>query len=118
MKRALAIFLLFACAGCGQKMSDRGRIKPFEPSAVFADGSSARPVAPDTVPRVSTSSATNESLRIPLLVTSELLHRGQKQFNIYCSVCHGRDGYGDGIVVRHGFTPPPSFHTPRLRGVA
>ncbi len=27
-----------------------------------------------------------------------LLQRGQERFNIYCSVCHGLAGYGDGIV--------------------
>ena len=26
------------------------------------------------------------------------LERGQARFNIYCSICHGYAGYGDGIV--------------------
>lgn len=44
-----------------------------------------------------------------------LLERGQERFNIYCSVCHGRLGDGDGMVVRRGFRKPPSYHIDRLR---
>ena len=41
--------------------------------------------------------------------------RGRERFNIYCSVCHGRAGDGDGMIVRRGFRRPPSYHTDRLR---
>lgn len=51
----------------------------------------------------------------PLPVTAKLLHRGQDRFNVYCSPCHSVVGDGDGMVVRRGFPPPPSFHTRRLR---
>jgi mono/diheme cytochrome c family protein len=51
----------------------------------------------------------------PLPVTRELLTRGRERFDIYCAVCHGRDGYGEGIVVRRGFPAPPSYHQDRLR---
>ncbi len=51
----------------------------------------------------------------PLPVTATLLHRGQDRFNVYCSPCHSVVGDGDGMVVRRGFPPPPSFHTERLR---
>lgn len=48
-------------------------------------------------------------------VTAELLRHGRERFNIYCAVCHGEDGYGQGIVVRRGFPSPPSYHDERLR---
>ncbi len=51
----------------------------------------------------------------PLPVTVELLDRGEERFMIYCSVCHGADGTGDGIVVQRGFTRPPTYHSDRLR---
>jgi mono/diheme cytochrome c family protein len=51
----------------------------------------------------------------PLPVTPEMVARGQERFNIYCSVCHGAVGYGDGMVVRRGYRRPPSFHEDRLR---
>jgi mono/diheme cytochrome c family protein len=44
-----------------------------------------------------------------------LLERGHERFNIYCSVCHGRLGDGDGMIVRRGFRKPPSYHIDRLR---
>jgi cytochrome c553 len=53
--------------------------------------------------------------KIPVPVTREVLARGRERFDIYCAVCHGRDGYGKGIVVRRGFPAPPSYHDDRLR---
>ncbi|MBS0208348.1 MAG: cytochrome c [Planctomycetes bacterium] len=44
-----------------------------------------------------------------------LLERGHERFDIYCSVCHGGAGAGDGMIVRRGFRKPPSFHIDRLR---
>lgn len=47
-----------------------------------------------------------------------LLERGRERFEIYCSVCHGRTGDGDGIIVRRGFRKPPSYHSDRMRQAA
>ena len=52
---------------------------------------------------------------IPVPVTKELLNRGQERYNIYCIVCHGPVGAGDGMIVRRGFSPPPTYHDDRLR---
>jgi mono/diheme cytochrome c family protein len=51
----------------------------------------------------------------PFPVTREVLERGRQRFTIFCAVCHGPLGQGNGIVVQRGFTPPPSYHTDRLR---
>ena len=51
----------------------------------------------------------------PLPVTKELVDRGQERFNIYCIVCHGPVGNGDGMIVRRGFIAPPTYHDDRLR---
>jgi mono/diheme cytochrome c family protein len=51
----------------------------------------------------------------PAELRQALLKRGQERFNIYCSVCHGRLGDGDGMIVRRGFRKPPSYHIERLR---
>jgi mono/diheme cytochrome c family protein len=53
--------------------------------------------------------------RFPIAVTDELLNRGRQRYAIYCSVCHGEYGYGDGVIVRRGFKAPPSYHIDRLR---
>jgi mono/diheme cytochrome c family protein len=44
-----------------------------------------------------------------------LLKRGRERFDIHCSVCHGRTGDGNGMIVRRGFPKPPSMHIERLR---
>lgn len=51
----------------------------------------------------------------PAELRKALLKRGRERFDIYCSVCHGRAGDGDGMIVRRGFRRPPSYHTDRLR---
>ena len=51
----------------------------------------------------------------PVPVTLDLVKQGQEAFNINCSECHGRDGYGQGMIVQRGFPQPPSFHSERLR---
>ena len=51
----------------------------------------------------------------PIPVTKELLDRGQERYNIYCIVCHGPVGKGDGMVVRRGYPKPSSYHDDRLR---
>jgi mono/diheme cytochrome c family protein len=42
------------------------------------------------------------------------LKRGQARYNIYCIVCHGPLGYGDGLIVQRGFPAPPSFHSDKM----
>ena len=44
-----------------------------------------------------------------------VIARGRERFDIACSPCHGRDGYGKGMIVERGFPAPPSFHVDRLR---
>ena len=53
----------------------------------------------------------------PFPMTKEALDRGQERYNIYCSVCHGMTGNGDGMVARRGFNKPApaSYHQDRLR---
>lgn len=51
----------------------------------------------------------------PVPVTKELIDRGQERYNIYCIVCHGPTGNGDGMIVRRGFVKPPTYNDDRLR---
>ena len=57
----------------------------------------------------------NDIDEFPVPLTKELIDRGQNRFNIYCIVCHGPSGNGDGMVVRRGFPKPPTYHDDRLR---
>lgn len=51
----------------------------------------------------------------PFPITEKDLDRGGERFEIYCAMCHGATGYGDGMIVRRGFRRPPSLHDDRLR---
>jgi mono/diheme cytochrome c family protein len=51
----------------------------------------------------------------PLPVTKELLDRGEERYRVFCIVCHGPNGEGNGMVVRRGYTQPPSYFEERLR---
>ncbi len=57
----------------------------------------------------------------PINVTRATLERGRNRYNIYCSVCHGLAGDGDGLVAQRAlqleqptWIPPTSLHTDYL----
>ena len=56
-----------------------------------------------------------DATMFPFPVTQQVLERGQERYQIYCAICHGATGYGDGMIVRRGFRRPPSYHTDQLR---
>jgi mono/diheme cytochrome c family protein len=47
-----------------------------------------------------------------LKVDTALLERGERQFNIYCAVCHGASGNGKGITSNYGILTAFNFHQP------
>ena len=51
----------------------------------------------------------------PLPVTEDLVNRGEQRYNVFCIVCHGPVGNGDGMIVRRGFSKPPTYNDDRLR---
>jgi mono/diheme cytochrome c family protein len=57
----------------------------------------------------------NDIEEFPIPVTKELLDRGQQRYNVFCGVCHGPFGNGDGMIVRRGFPKPPTYNDDRLR---
>jgi mono/diheme cytochrome c family protein len=42
-------------------------------------------------------------------LNAELIARGQARYQIYCSVCHGLTGAGDGMATQRGFGAPKPF---------
>jgi mono/diheme cytochrome c family protein len=118
------LLLVGGLAGCRQDMHDAPRYDPYEASAVFPNGSSARPLVEGTVARsdvldddLLTTGKINGQVadEFPFPITRADLDRGQERFNIYCSPCHGRTGEGNGMVVQRGYRQPPSYHIDRLR---
>jgi cytochrome c553 len=111
-------------AGCRQEMRNDSRLKPLQEDLFFPDGNSSRPLVPNTVAHGFADNddfffkgAINGKLvrGFPAPVTREEINRGRDRFNIYCSVCHGLTGEGDGMIVQRGFPQPPSLHEQRLR---
>lgn len=105
-------------------MHDQPKVEPLEYSDFFSDNAGARPLVVGTVARDLLND--NDHLYVgrvngqlattfPFEIAAEVLSRGQERFDIYCSPCHSRTGYGDGMVVRRGFRRPPSLHTETLR---
>jgi mono/diheme cytochrome c family protein len=43
------------------------------------------------------------------------VRRGKSRYEIFCSVCHGLTGNGDGMIVRRGYRRAASFNDDRLR---
>lgn len=122
------VLWLVACLillGCDQQdMVVQPKLRPLQESAFFADGQASRPPVPGTVARGQLQSDrafyTGESDgklidTIPLTITPAVLERGRERFTIYCSPCHDRTGSGHGMIVRRGFTAPPTYHQERLR---
>ena len=122
----LAMLLGFALlvSACTQQMAQQPSYRPYQPSGLFADGTSARPLPADTVARgqlrddtllFTGKEAGQDATEFPFPITRAVLDRGRQRFEIYCTPCHGYVGDGDGVVVQRGFTAPPSYHSDRLR---
>lgn len=53
----------------------------------------------------------------PIDVTPALMAKGKEKYDIFCLVCHGQTGDGNGITKRYGMGATPSFHGDRLRAI-
>lgn len=126
---------------CRYDMQDQPRIIVYKSSDWFPDGRASREAPDGTVARgflrenkalytgklenatgTAQTNAAGQQItfpdsvtEFPMAVTQEVLDRGQERFKVYCSVCHGNFGNGDGMIVRRGFPKPPSYNDDRLR---
>ena len=116
--------LALTLAACDQKMANQPRYDPLESSDFFKDGQASRPFVEGTVARgtLKENTALFEGkvggqvvASIPMQVDEKFIRRGQERYNIYCSMCHGQAGYGNGMIVQRGYRRPPSFHVGRMR---
>lgn len=122
--------LLVACGalltvGCRQDMHDQPKIEAYEANAFFADGVGSRHPPEGTVARGwlredsalwEGKDAAGELLdTLPMDLDLALLERGQQRYEIYCSVCHGSTGDGQGMIVRRGFKQPSPLYEQRLQ---
>jgi len=54
----------------------------------------------------------------PIEVTYDLVQLGQDKYTIFCQVCHGKTGDGNGITKSYGMAATPTYHDARLRDMA
>lgn len=92
-------------------MDMQPKYKAQAPNPTFADGRAMRPIVAGTVPagqagldghllEGSIGGEWADTLPAGLGATEAFLIRGQERFNIYCALCHGYAGFGDGMVNR------------------
>lgn len=113
-------------------MDNQMRPETQQASVLFRDGRSSRLPVEGTVAREALVVPTVHSTgmndigefveRMPVTLDAELLARGRERYEIYCSICHGVAGYGDGAVNQRAvalaqgtWTPAASFHTDVVR---
>lgn len=114
-----------------QDMDNQPRYNPQAASAIFQDARAMRPNVSGTVARgqlwdddhfyrgkVKGEWATHNALPI----SEAFVRRGQERFDIYCAVCHGLTGAGDGPTHQRAVTlgepkwvPPTSLLSEQVR---
>ena len=143
----LAFGLALVLSGCRGMQSEKPPIHPNlnmdfqekfeaqEANPFFADDAAMRQPVAGTVARgqlVTTDNAPFEYGRtasgafvseIPVEVTPALLDRGEERYLIYCAVCHGPSGDGQGVIMAgnagqgYGYPPAPTYHSDYLRDI-
>jgi len=139
----LVLGVCLAGAGCRQDMQDQPKMKPYRGTSFFGDGLAMRQPIPGTIPRgwlrsdpvlftgkkeksaqpsaspTATGANANpyadDTDTFPFPITEETVERGRQRYDIFCSVCHGLTGHGDGMIVRRGYRKAASFHDDNLR---
>ena len=92
-----------------QNMAAQPKLKPQEPNDLFLDGRAMRPPVPGSIARQDPSvldvtvqgaadGAWSATLPPEVPLSAALLDRGRERFAIYCALCHGYAGFGDGII--------------------
>ena len=122
----LAAACVMIWAGCRKDMYDQPKYEAYEPSTSFKDGTSSRPIVAGTVARGELRADEHyytgkidgkDADTFPFPVDAAMIEKGRERFGVYCTPCHGRLGDGRGMVVRRGFSPPPTFHSAYLREI-
>jgi mono/diheme cytochrome c family protein len=96
-------------------MDQQNRLKTYGSAA----GTASWPAEGEALPLVKGTVAQGALARAheiaqPPQVSQSVLSRGRQRYAIYCAVCHGLSGAGDGIVIARGFPRPKPFYDPRL----
>jgi mono/diheme cytochrome c family protein len=123
VKITLFLALLIAVSSCSNKRhrkvqymadTDMYTSVPYDTyseNPVFNNGITAQKPVDGTVPRGLTPyeypnseagyNAAKDSLRAPFPADAKVMQRGEKLYTIYCAICHGKTGDGQGQLVKN-----------------
>jgi mono/diheme cytochrome c family protein len=97
--------------------------KAFAPNPATPDGLTLQRPVPGTIargqhpfhyfPGDEEAARAGRELKNPFRATPETLEEGRALYQIYCLVCHGERGLGDGPISGK-IPPPPSYKSERL----
>lgn len=98
----------------------------FSENGVLPGGITQQPLVAGVVPRgelpLRYGPGTEEAQRMGRELANPLdpadgshVDRGRELYGIYCTLCHGPGGDGQGKVTQRGVLPPPSLHSARAR---
>lgn len=107
-------------------MDNQQKYRSLEESYFFEDGSTMRTPIEGTIAKgqyndnASFLTGKNKDgsylVDNPIVLSAEVLDRGQDRFNIYCTPCHSQVGNGKGIVTQYDYPVIPSnLHDERIR---
>jgi mono/diheme cytochrome c family protein len=102
-------------------MHKQFKVTPQQPSDLFKDGRSMQRPVDGTVARgfmpyeyTGMPDSLVKLLSNPVAMNEKSIERGKKQFNTYCSPCHGYFGQGDSRLNGQ-FPNPPTLHSKKVR---
>ena len=117
----LSIFILTACQG-GRNSTNIEMIQDMmDQPALKAQSEGLRVPPKGVVPRnrnlypYKDASVAATKLKNPFRSTPSVLEMGAKHYRVYCQVCHGKTGVGDGPVSSKMIVRPPSLLTTKVR---
>lgn len=141
VRSLMVLMVVLVLAGCRGDRTDappihinpnmdwQERFDPQERNDFFADGRAMRPPVAGTVARgflredtafhFGRDASGAFTASNPVTITDEVMARGQERYEIFCSVCHGSAGDGNGIIMtgNYGYVPAPTYHSDAMRTV-
>lgn len=106
-------------------MDFQTKYRPQKENSFFTDGRAMREPVAGTIAQGALKEDSKLHLgkdgeafvsNIPMPISLAFVERGQERYDIYCAVCHGKTGVGNGIVIKRnaGMLQPPSLHDQRI----
>lgn len=122
----LALFLLFGCRGDhstkppihpNPNMDSQDKFKAYGLNPFFADSTAMRMPVEGTIAQsesfgniefLTGKDRSGNLVDNPKFLTADMINRGEDRFNIYCTICHGPKGDGQGNIIKYQYPIPPT----------